>query len=225
MWLWPRFWLRRILFATPLRRLVFPRYQYAFSPRQLAILLDLVDEARAQTGDFAEIGCFVGATTIFLNRHLQTVQDQRRYFAFDTFNGFTRADVAMEEQQRGKAIQAVERDCLFAMNSQSWFDYTMSLNGISNVTSVSGDIATASLANYSKRLCFALIDVDLYLPTCAALAQVWPLLAPGGIMVIDDCAANHVFDGSRAAWLEFIHKYDLSEVLLADKLAVIRKPL
>jgi predicted O-methyltransferase YrrM len=225
VWLWPRYWLRRLLFATPLRRLVFPRYQYAFTPRQLAILLDLVDEARAQPGEFIEIGCFVGATTIFLNRHLQTVHDQRRYLAVDTFAGFIRADVAIEEQERGKVIQQVERDYLFSMNKKSWFDYTMSLNRINNVTSIAGDISEIKIADHSKGLCFALIDVDLYVPTCAALKQVWPLLAPGGIIVIDDCTANQVFDGSRAAWLEFIQQHHLHELLIADKLAIIRKPI
>lgn len=225
MWLWPRIWLRRLLFATPFRRFIFPRHQYAYSPRQLATLIDVLDEAVQQPGDVIEIGCFVGTTTIYLNKHLAAIQHKRRYLALDTFHGFTKADVTFEQQQRGKTVEQVERDCLFAMNNKKWFDYTMTLNGLQQVESIAGDINKISLSSYTQHLCFVLIDVDLYLPTKHALSQVWELLAPGGIIVIDDCAADHVFDGSRQAWLEFIEQHQLAQELVNDKLAIIRKPI
>ena len=67
VWAWPRILTRRILFHTPLRCFLFPRYQFAFTPRQLMELVRWLDEARRVSGDVVEVGCFVGATTVFLN--------------------------------------------------------------------------------------------------------------------------------------------------------------
>lgn len=224
VWAWPRILMRRVLFHTPLRRFLFPRYQYAFSPRQLAALIRLVDEARRVPGDLVEVGCFVGATTVFLNQHLRAEDDVRRYLCIDTFAGFTGDDVAFEEQTRGKHLDQVQRECLFGMNDQRWFDYTMRLNGFANVTTLKGDIKTVTLIEQTKGIAFALLDVDLYQPTRAALAQVWPLLAPGGVIVIDDCHADHAFDGAHQAWREFITANGLPAEIVEHKLAVLRKP-
>jgi O-methyltransferase len=224
VWAWPRVLLRRALFHTPLRRFLFPRYQYAFTPRQLGVLLGLLDEARRVPGDVVEVGCFVGATTVFLTQHLQVVGDRRRYLAIDTFAGFTTEDVAHEEGMRGKQLDEVQRECLFGMNDQRWFDYTMRLNGFSQVASVKGDIKAITLSQHTSRIAFALLDVDLYQPTRAALAQVWPLLAPGGVVVIDDCRDDHIFDGAAQAWREFIAAHVLPMDRVEGKLGVLRKP-
>jgi predicted O-methyltransferase YrrM len=225
VWAWPRVLLRRVLFHTPLKRFLFPRYQYAFTPRQLSVLLGLLDEARRVPGDMIEVGCFVGATTVFLNQHLQAVGDRRRYLAIDTFAGFTADDVAHEERARGKQLDAVQRECLFGMNDQRWFDYTMRLNGFGDVTTLKGDIKALTLSSHTRSIAFALLDVDLYKPTRSALAQVWPLLAPGGVAVIDDCQDDHVFDGAAQAWREFIDAHGLPAERVEDKLAIVRKPL
>lgn len=224
VWAWPRILMRRMLFHTPLRRFLFPRYQYAFTPRQLMALIKLVDEARRVPGEMVEVGCFVGATTVLLNQHLRAENDVRRYLCIDTFSGFAGDDVAFEEQTRGKHLDQIQRECLFGMNDQRWFDYTMRLNGFANVTTIKGDIKTVTLAEQTKGIAFALLDVDLYQPTRAALAQVWPLLAPGGVIVIDDCHADHAFDGARQAWHEFITANGLTAEIVEHKLAILRKP-
>jgi O-methyltransferase len=216
--------MRRVLFHTPLRRFLFPRYQYAFTPRQLAVLVQLLDEARRVPGEILEVGCFVGATTVFLNQHLHAEGDVRRYTCIDTFQGFTGEDVAFEQQTRGKQLDAMQRECLFGMNDQRWFDYTMRLNGFENVTSIKGDIKSIDLAAQVPAIAFALLDVDLYQPTRAALAQVWPLLASGGLVVIDDCRTDHAFDGAHQAWSEFITSHGLVSKIVENKLAILRKP-
>ena len=171
VWAWPRIMMRRVLFHTPLRRFLFQRYQYAFTPRQLAVLVQLLDEARRVPGEILEVGCFFGATTVFLNQHLHAEGDVRRYTCIDTFQGFTGEDVAFEQQTRGKQLDAMQRECLFGMNDQRRFDYTMRLNGFENVTSIKGDIKSIDLAAQVPAIALALLDVDLYQPTRAALLR------------------------------------------------------
>ncbi len=99
--------VKRALFEmgarTPLRRYLYHRYDYSFTPRQLAFLVHSLDEVAAVEGDVVEVGCAYGLTTVFLNKHLADVASPKRYICVDTFEGFTARDAAYEETARGKA--------------------------------------------------------------------------------------------------------------------------
>ena len=216
--------VKRALFWSPLRPYVLYKYRYAFTPAQLARLTVLATEAAAAPGDFCEIGCYRGYTTVFLNRHLDAVAPDRRYWAIDTFGGFVPADVAHETGVRGKTGRD-ERRALdkFTINSRAWFEANLRHNGITRVSTHAAAVQDFAFPA-DTRLCFVLLDVDLYLPTVAGLEKVWPLLAPGGLVVVDDCQADHVYDGSRQAVMEFCVKHGVAHELVETKLAVLRKP-
>src|SRR5438045_9739817 len=92
---------KEVQFRTPLRRYFFHRYTYMFSPAQLAFLCSCLEQAVAVPGGICEIGCAQGASTVFLNRHLDWLEVTRPYTAVDTFGGFTEEDVT-KEIERGK---------------------------------------------------------------------------------------------------------------------------
>ncbi|HVT73895.1 MAG TPA: TylF/MycF/NovP-related O-methyltransferase [Lacunisphaera sp.] len=215
--------VKRALFWSPLRSYLLYKYRYAFTPAQLARLTALVTEAVAVPGDLCEVGCYRGYTTVFLNRHLDAVAPHKRYLALDTFGGFVAGDVAHERTQRGKD-SADDRRALakFTINSQHWFDRTMLANGITRVTSHAAAVQDFEFPA-EVPYCFALVDVDLYLPTKAALEKLWPRLSPGGVIVIDDCHPGHVYDGSRQALEEFSAANTLPFEVVETKLAVLRK--
>jgi O-methyltransferase len=215
---------KRALFWSPLRSYLLYQYRYAFTPAQLARLTMLATEAAAAEGDFCEIGCYRGYTTVFLNRHLDAIAPGKRYWAIDTFGGFVPADVSHERQVRGKDSRE-ERRALdkFTINSRAWFEATLRQNGITRVSTHAAAVQDFSFPA-GTRLCFALLDVDLYLPTVDGLEKLWPLLAPGGLVVVDDCQADHVYDGSRQAVQEFCAMHGVGYELVETKLAVLRKP-
>lgn len=223
---WEIFWdslVKRVLFWSPLRPYLLYKYRYAFTPAQLARLTALATEAAAVPGDFCEVGCYRGYTTVWLNRHLDEIAPARRYWVIDTFGGFVPADVAHEQTVRGKD-SAEDRRALdkFTVNSRQWFDRTMVLNGITRVTSHAGAVQDFTFPAQA-RFCYVLLDVDLYQPTKAALEKLWPLLNPGGVIVVDDCHAGHVYDGSRQALEEFTAARGLAFELVELKLGVLRK--
>ncbi|AOS43616.1 Mycinamicin III 3''-O-methyltransferase [Lacunisphaera limnophila] len=216
--------VKRALFWSPLRSYLLYKYRYAFTPGQLARLTLLATEAAAADGDFCEIGCYRGYTTVFLNRHLDAIAPAKRYWAIDTFGGFVAADVTHEQAVRGKSGRE-ERRALdkFTVNSRAWFEANLRANGITRVRTHAAAVQDFDFPA-DTRLCFALLDVDLYLPTVAGLAKLWPRLAPGGLVVVDDCQADHVYDGSRQAVEEFCAQHGIGYELVETKLAVLRKP-
>lgn len=223
---WEIFWdglVKGVLFWSPLRSYLLHRYRYAFTPAQLARLVALATEAAAAPGDFCEVGCYRGYTTVWLNRHLDAIAPAKRYWAIDTFGGFVADDVAHERQTRGKD-SAADRRALdkFTINSPRRFDATMRQNGITRVTAHAAAVQDFAFPA-AARFCFVLLDVDLYLPTKAALGKLWPLLSPGGLIVVDDCQEHHVYDGSRQALGEFCAANGLTHEVVETKLGVLRK--
>lgn len=215
--------VKRALFWSPLRSYVLYKYRYAFSPAQLSRLTTLLTEAVAAPGDCLEVGCYRGYTTVWLSRHLDAVAPAKRYHAVDTFGGFVPADVAHEQQARGKASRDDARAfAKFTINSQAWFDATMRQNAITRVTSHAAAVQDFTVPEQA-RYCFALVDVDLYLPTKVALERLWPRLSPGGVIVVDDCQENHVYDGSRQALEEFCTAQGVTFEIVEQKLGVIRR--
>lgn len=216
--------VKRALFWSPLRSYLLYKYRYAFTPAQLARLTMLATEAARSPGDFCEIGCYRGYTTVFLNRHLDAIAPEKRYWAVDTFEGFVAADVSHEQQTRGKNSREDRRALdKFTVNSRAWFEATLRQNGITRVSTCAAAVQDFEFPA-GARFCFVLLDVDLYLPSVAALEKIWPRVVPGGLMVVDDCQADHVYDGSRQAVEEFCGRNNLTFELVEAKLAVLRKP-
>ena len=109
--------LKDAVFETPFARFIAPRWQFNYTPSQLGFLCDCLSKVRDVPGPVFEVGCFAGATTVFLHRHLQAEGIDKPYLAVDTVEGFTAADVmtpvvfaVLEETElsRAAALMAVE---------------------------------------------------------------------------------------------------------------------
>ena len=95
-------------------------------------------------GDVIEVGCHQGRTSVFLNRHLDDLKSEKRYYALDTFEGFTERDLNHEINVRGKNSDLRSQ---FHDSKKQWFDAAMELNKANRVTSFKADAATF---NYSQ---------------------------------------------------------------------------
>lgn len=201
---------------TPLGHYLLPRYSYNFTPKQLSFLVECLDETKSVPGDIIEIGCARGMTTCFLNQHLRTAGINKTYYCLDTFSGFLRDDVDVE-LSRGKHSHEFNG---FRVNSLRVFRHAMQINGFDNVRAIQTDVKSYSFAN---PVSFCLLDVDLYQPSLMALRKLWPLLSPDGIIVVDDCAANNIFDGALQAYNEFAESNKLTAGIVLGKLGILRK--
>jgi O-methyltransferase len=213
---------RKLLFLTPLKRYLIPRYQYSFSPCQLSFINKCFLESHLLAGVSLEIGCYVGSTTVFLNANYRYQLKARPYYAIDTFSGFTSTDIKYEEEQRGKNLTGIDNETLFSMNSQSRFEYTMKINGFDNVKSIKLDADHIDAWGNHETIAFCLIDVDLYLPTRKSLEYVIPRMADGGTIIVDDCVDNSQFDGAFQALREMADEKRFKYQIVEDKLGLIK---
>jgi SAM-dependent methyltransferase len=203
-----------------LRRFILPRFAFNMNALQLCELCGLLDEACKVSGAVLEAGCFEGRTTLFLENFLSARGSDKPYYCLDTFEGFIATDVATEVTARGKKAAELNG---FQVNSLEWFHRTMALNRITRVTAFRADVAEFDYTSLGE-LCFALLDVDLYEPTRRSIPGIWRQLAPGGVLVVDDCdEGTHIFDGARQAAREFAASYGVELEVRARKLGVLKK--
>jgi predicted O-methyltransferase YrrM len=211
---------KKLLYRTPYGRLFAHRFAYNFTPRQLCFLAGCLDRTAHLSGAALEIGCFVGLTTIWLNKHMDAEGIRKPYIALDTFSGFVPSQVEHETEERGKDGYRTAMRAAFSTNSKAMFDRQLEWNGLSRVRSIEADAATFDYSTLGP-LSFALIDVDLYIPVKAALERVYALMQPGGIIVVDDCASDQIYDGALQAYDEFTRERGLKPTFEHRKLGVI----
>jgi O-methyltransferase len=214
------FGARQVIFQIPIvSDLIDYRYRYMFSPAQLAFLCGQITRTADVPGSILEVGCAWGRTTVFLNRHIDSLGMSVDYFAIDTFSGFTRSDLESEH--------ALGRDSLyysaFRGNSKVRFDRTMKRNGVKQVTSFEADATTFDYPKLSP-FRMVLIDVDLHRPVLLALNAIYDLVSPGGVIVIDDCRQSGIWAGAYEAFMEFTATKGVVPAIMQDKLGVIVKP-
>ena len=211
---------KSMIYRTPYGRFIGHRHSYSFSPRQLCYLASCIDRTSQLSGSIVEVGCFLGHTSTFLNKHMDAEGIEKPYYAMDTFSGFVGSQLDHERDARGKApFHAVMRGA-FADNSKARFDRTLKWNGIHRVTSIEADAATFAYESIAP-LSFVLVDVDLYIPVLRALERIVPLMQPGGIVVVDDCAPGQFYDGALQAYTEFMGARGLPPQIVHGKLGVL----
>jgi len=212
--------VKNLAYYSGLHRLIFYRYDYMFRPRELALLVSSLTETQGQLGPIMEIGCAAGHTTVFLNKHLDDAADPRDYVCVDTFAGFTDDDIAVEVERGHRSSRYA---FLFRAYRKSWFDQTMRNNKVTRVTSIQADVNSFDFSPY-RDISFCLIDVDLMRPVKKAVEEVFPRMAPGGIIVVDDCVPDGKYDGALQGYTEFVKSIGFPVDIREGKLGFIRIP-
>jgi hypothetical protein len=91
------------------------------------------------------------------------------------------------------------------------------------VKCIAGDVSALAPADIGP-LSVSLVDVDLYLPTKAALALVWECLQPGGKVMVDDVQQGGKYDGAREALDEFANEHAIDWIGVGTDGGALEKP-
>jgi O-methyltransferase len=198
--------------------LFFNVYPYMYEPKQLVFLTECVKSSRDVPGCFVEVGCAYGATTVFLNKTMNGEGIERDYYAIDTFSGFADEHIEHEIKNRGKPASLRDH---FTYNKKAWFDRSIALQGIKRVKSVESDVTKFDFSAIQP-IAFCLLDVDLYKPNKDVLPKIYAAMSPGGIIVVDDCKPENLWDGTLQAYEEFLQQKQLPKEIAAEKLGILR---
>lgn len=140
-------------------------------------------------GAFAEVGVYQGETA----RMMHEMDPSRRLHLFDTFEGFDKKDLEPSDNK------SVNHGIDFSDTSLE--SVVKFINGNSNIEFHKGYFPATTKDLPVERYAFVHLDADLYNPTIAGLRYFYPLLSPGGVIIVHDY--NHTWEGVTRAVDEF----------------------
>lgn len=196
-----------------------PGYPYNTEPIQLATLIHEIERLRNEPGAIVEIGVARGMTTRFLCEHMvKSGITDTPYYALDTYQSFIASDVEYEVLHRNKRRNEL-------LNNFGYNDFRRWQENFKEFPFVKAVQADCSTFAYDTIMPFKLVflDVDLYLPTQKALPKIYELLAPGGIILIDDVRNHGMYDGAYQSYMEFCAGNQIPPCIVGNKCGVIKK--
>lgn len=148
-------------------------------------ILDEFEKTLDVTGNIYEFGSWRGSTLVLLASwyRLRRPQGNKIIFGFDSFEGLA-AGTAEDGGAQGKYTGKYKAD-------EQGLREVITARGLDPfVRLVVGDASTTCKAHFSEqpfnKVSFALLDMDLYEPTKAAIEQLLPNLLPGGRILFDE---------------------------------------
>lgn len=131
-------------------------------------------------GSMAELGVFRGTTS----KLIHIVDPNRKFFLFDTFEGFPNEHLEKKKDNRFKktSLEIVRNK----------------IGDLNNVFIRKGIFPKTAKGLEHEIFSFVLIDVDLYIPTYQGLEFFYPRMASGGYILIHDY--NNPQESERAVF-------------------------
>ncbi len=154
-------------------------------------------------GNVAELGVYKGE----FSRRLNLLFAQRKLYLFDTFEGFSENDVAVEHQ---KGYSTANQDF-----SQTSIELVRSKMTYPENCIFKPGYFPQSARGIDDSFCFVSIDADLYEPIYNGLIFFYPRLEKGGYIFIHDFN-NEKYPGTREAVLQYCKENDVRYVPVPD---------
>ncbi|MEM1944168.1 MAG: TylF/MycF/NovP-related O-methyltransferase [Nitrososphaerota archaeon] len=142
------------------------------SEEKASIISRIVNYLSSLHGDLVEVGCWKGGCSKIMRDNSQLGE----VFAFDTFSGLP----ALGEEDNMQALGE-------GFYSDADYEDVKRYLGSERVHVIKGKFPDSKPRGFGKRkLKFAHIDVNLYEYTLKALKTLYPMMVPGGVIVLDD---------------------------------------
>lgn len=162
------------------------------------VWLQTLERTSHVPGTVLEVGCSVGGTTAVSHQLMRNLEIRKPYLALDTFDGF------VDEQfmdDTGSQTPSHHQH-MFSANSRRLVRRNLDAFGAHDVELLQADVVSVPASRLPVQVSACLIDVDLAGPVYAALQKVVPRLAPGGVVLVDDCGETSW--RAREAYMRFV---------------------
>lgn len=182
---------------------------------RLAALRLIADEIKSREipGEIAELGVYQGVFSAEMNRLLP----EKKLYLFDTFEGFDRRDLEIELLQNGnRGYKSMEND----FSDTSIELVRNKLPYPEQAVFCPGHFPESLKENTDNvvrlpEMAFVNLDPDLYEPVYQGLCIFYPLLNPGGMILIHDYNSTQ-FPGVKKAVQRYCKEKGLYVVPLMD---------
>lgn len=136
--------------------------------------------AKGVEGDIVEFGCYVGTTSLFLQRLNLQAGRAKALHVYDSFAGLPQK-TAPDTSPAGEQFKGGE---LLAAKSQLIKNFRHA--GLPLPVIHKGWFEELAPADVPHKISFAFLDGDFYTSIKSSLALVWPKLQPGAMVLVDD---------------------------------------
>ena len=187
------------------------------SKQETEEILRLAEKALSAAGDFVELGCYKGETSLLLARLLKSHSSDKKLWLYDSFAGLPEktaedASAAGEQFRAGElfvskreVVEKFKRSGLpFPIIKKAFFEDLDSASDLPDVVA------------------FAFCDGDLYGSIKTSLKLVVPKLAEGGIIIVHDYN-NPELPGSSCAVDEFLRAHPEFRIAQKYSLAILTR--
>ena len=192
-----------------------PNYSYNLDPLQLAEIVNSLEKVKDIDGNICEIGVARGMTTRFICEYLNESNHKTKFYCIDTFDSFVKEDIKYEIEKRHKT-----KTELIGFSYNNFEKWKKNFKDFYFVKPIKTDVKKFDFTTI-KPIKFALLDVDLYLPTINALENLKVNMCSGGKLIVDDVSKDNSWDGADQAFHEFVKKYSLKFKLIGKKCGII----
>lgn len=155
-------------------------------------------------GSVAELGVYQGNFAKYINQFFH----DRRIYLFDTFDGFTAADIEVEQRKRFSNSKINEF-------SNTSVELVLSKMKFSEMCIIKKGYFPETANRLEEQFAFVSIDADLYNSIYHGLEFFYPRLAKGGYIFVHD-VNNLLFKGAKEAIRRYCHENDISYFPLND---------
>ncbi len=165
-------------------------------------------------GAVAELGVDYGDTAKYINLFFE----DRRFYLFDTFGGFSEQDIQFEREQN-----TMNEKCVHAFDKRSSAAAVMKKMFYPEQCVIKAGIFPQSLDGLEDTFAFVHIDCDLSKPIYEGLQYFWPRLSIGGYICVHDYF-EPLYTGVRQTLERFADAHGISVVpIVGNAGAVISK--
>lgn len=163
-------------------------------------------------GAVVEFGCYIGTTSLFIRRLLDTRAGSREFHVYDSFEGLP-PKTKQDESRAGEQFQAGELAV-----SKKQFLREFQKAGLRPPVIHRGWFKDMAPQDVPEKIAFAFLDGDFYESIRSSLQLVVPRMQPGGTIIVDDYA-REALPGAAVA----VHEYfSPDDVQTAHNLGIIK---
>lgn len=187
------------------------------SKQETEEILRLAEKALGVAGDFVELGCYKGETSLLLARLLKSHGADKKLWLYDSFAGLPEKTVE-DASTAGEQFKAGE---LFVSKREVVEKFKRSGLPFPIIKKAFFEDLNPS-ADLPSEIAFAFCDGDLYSSIKTSLRLVLPKLSEGGIIVVHDYN-NPELPGSSRAVDEFLRAHPEFRLAQKHTLAILTR--